>query len=321
MAAVKTFEILAPGPLTTVQDCGRFGFGAYGVPVSGAMDSSSLRIGNLLVGNAENEACLEITVVGPRIRALIDTEIAVTGADLDPHVNADPLKMWWSHFIRKGEVLSFKGLRNGCRAYLAVTGGIHVKNIMGSKSTNLSAGFGGFEGRSLRAGDILFSNSPHCSPKTEGWALTGDDIPAYPADQSIRVIFGPQDDHFPSKTREIFLDSTFRVTPQSDRTGIRLAGPPIKAKKNLEASIISEGVVPGTIQIPGDDQPIIILGETVTGGYRKIATVASADLPFLGQVKPGDKVNFRRISIDEAYQAIREQEERINKLKEKVRAK
>ncbi len=285
------------------------------------MDSFSLRIGNLLVSNAENEACLEITVVGPRIVALIDTEIAVTGADLYPHINADPLKMWCSHFIRKGEVLSFKGLRNGCRAYLAVTGGIHVKSIMGSKSTNLSAGFGGFEGRSLRAGDILFSNPSHCSPKTETWALQEDDIPADPADQSIRVIFGPQDDHFPSKTREIFLDATFRVTPQSDRTGIRLAGPPIEAKKNLGKSIISEGVVPGTIQIPGDAQPIIILGETVTGGYRKIATIASADLPFLGQVKPGDTVNFHRVSIDEAYQAIREQEKRINKLKEKMRAK
>ena len=282
------------------------------------MDFFSLRVGNLLVGNAEDEACLEITVMGPRAMALIDTAVAITGADLQPRINEKPLEMWRSHVLKKGEVLSFKGLRSGCRAYLAVGGGINVTTIMDSKSTNLAAGFGGLEGRPLRVRDILFTNSPHLHLKTEGLALAQKSIPVYPADWTLRVIFGPQDDHFPPKARGIFLGSPFKVTPQSDRTGIRLAGPHIEAKRGLKGSIISEGVVPGTIQIPGDAQPIIILGETVTGGYRKIATVISADLSLLGQLKPGDRVSFSRVSMDEAYQAIREMEEVINKFKRKV---
>ena len=305
MGAVKTLEILAPGPLTTVQDRGRFGFGRYGVPPSGAVDSFSLRKGNLLVGNAENEASLEITIIGPKIVALIDTLIAITGADLQPKVNKIPLEMWRSQLLKKGDVLSFKGPKSGCRAYLAIGGGISVQNIMGSKSTNLAAQFGGLDGRPLRKGDIISSDSPARYLKAVGRSLDKHLIPSYAKDQVLRVISGPQDDHFSTKAKEIFFDSPFRVTPQSDRTGIRLAGPHIEAKKNLKESIISEGVVPGTIQIPGDAQPIIILGETVTGGYRKIATVISADLPLLGQLKPGDTVNFRKVSMDEAYQAVR----------------
>jgi allophanate hydrolase subunit 2 len=183
---------------------------------------------------------------------------------------------------------------------------------MGSKSTNLAAQFGGLDGRPLRKGDIISSDSPARHLKAVGRSFDKALIPSYAKDQGIRVIPGPQDDHFSAKTREIFTGSPFRVTPQSDRTGIRLAGPHIAANKNLKESIISEGVVPGTIQIPGDGQPIIILGETVTGGYRKIATVISADLPLLGQLKPGDTINFRKVSMDEAYQAVREMEGTIN---------
>ena len=308
MGAVETLEILTPGPLTTVQDLGRFGFGQYGVPPSGALDTFSLRVGNLLVGNRENQASLEITVIGPKIVALIDVIIAITGADLQPAVNDTPLEMWRSYLLKKGDLLSFKGPRSGCRAYLAIGGGISVQDIMGSKSTNLAAQFGGLEGRPLRKGDVIFSDSPARHLNTVGKSLNKDSIPSYTKDQVLRVIPGPQDDHFSTKTKEIFTDSLFHVTPQSDRTGIRLAGPHIEANKNLKESIISEGVVPGTIQIPGDGQPIIILCETVTGGYRKIATVISADLPLLGQLKPGDTVNFRKVSMDEAYQAVREME-------------
>lgn len=304
MGTVEALEILAPGPLTTVQDRGRFGFGQYGVPPSGAVDSFSLRVGNLLVGNKEDEASLEITIIGPKIVALIDTLIAITGADLQPKVNKTPLEMWRSHFLKKGDVLSFKGPKSGCRAYLSIGGGISVQTIMGSKSTNLAAQFGGLEGRSLRKGDIISSDSPARHLKAVGRSLDKALIPSYPKNQTLRVISGPQDDHFSAKAKEIFLGSPFQLTPQSDRTGIRLAGPHIEAKKNLDKSIISEGVMPGTIQIPGDAQPIIILGETVTGGYRKVATVISADLPLLGQLKPGDTVNFRKVSTDEAYKTV-----------------
>lgn len=311
MGAVETLEILTPGPLTTVQDRGRFGFGGYGVPPSGALDSFSLRVGNLLVGNGENEASLEITVIGPKIIALIDVIIAITGADLQPNVNEIPLDMWQSHPLKKGDVLSFKGPKSGCRTYLAIGGGISVQNIMGSKSTNLAAQFGGLDGRPLRKGDIISSDSPARHLKAVGRSLDKALIPSYTKDQILRVISGPQDNHFSAKAKEIFLVSPFQVTSQSDRTGIRLTGPHIEAKKNLKESIISEGVVPGTIQIPGDAQPIIILGETVTGGYRKITTVISADLPLVGQLKPGDTVNFRKVSMDEAYQAIRKMENMV----------
>ena len=311
MGAVETLEILIPGPLTTVQDCGRFGFGGYGVPPSGAVDPFSLRVGNLLVGNRENEASLEITIIGPKIIALIDTLIAITGADLQPKVNEIPLEMWRSQLLKKDDILSFKAPKSGCRAYLAIGGGISVQSIMGSKSTNLAAQFGGLEGRPLRKGDIISSDSPARYLKAVGKSLDKARIPSYPKNQVLRVISGPQDDHFSTKAKKIFLGSPFQVTPQSDRTGIRLAGPQIEAKKNLKGSIISEGVVSGTIQIPGDAQPIIILGETVTGGYRKIATVISADLPLVGQLKPGDSVNFRKVSMDEAYKAVQKIEGRV----------
>ena len=320
MAAVRTLEILAPGALTTLQDRGRFGFGQYGVPPSGAVDPFSLRVGNLLVGNPEAEACLEITVIGPKIIALTDTAIAITGADLQPMINDTPLGMWRTHLLRKDEVLSFKGPRIGCRPYVAVGGGISIPDIMGSKSTNIAAGFGGLEGRPLRKGDVLYSDSPARYLNTKARAFNSANTPPYAKEQHLRVIFGPQDDHFPTQTKEIFLSSPFKVTPQSDRTGIRLGGPRIEAKKGLKESIISEGVVPGTIQIPGDAQPIIILGETVTGGYRKIATVISADLPLLGQLKPGDTVHFCSVSMDEAYRAVREMEEMIQRFKKEVGA-
>ncbi len=319
MARVKTLRIVIPGPLTTVQDRGRFGLGQYGVPPSGAADPFSLRVGNLLVGNAENEACLEITLLGPTIIALTDTAIAVTGADLQPTVNEKPLQMWRSHLLREGDTLSFKGPRSGCRAYLAVGGGISVPVIMGSRSTNLAARFGGLEGRPLRKGDILYSDSPSRHLKTEGISFDSEHISRlYAKDQILRVVFGPHDDHFSSNARDIFLGAAFAVTSQSDRTGIRLAGPRIEAKKGLKESIISEGVVPGAIQVPGDAQPIIILVETVTGGYRKIATVISADLHLLGQLTPGDTVRFCGVSMEEAYKAAREMEKMIGEFKDKA---
>ncbi len=317
MGSIETLEILAPGPLTTVQDLGRFGFGQYGVAPSGTLDSFSMRIGNLLVGNREDEACLEITLLGLKIRALVDLLIAVTGADLQPYLNGKSIQMWHSHIIRAKEILSFTGPKSGCRAYLALGGGISVTPLMESKSTNLSSGFGGFEGRALRKGDIVSSDSPQLHLRAEGKALDRDLIPTYGKNWVLRVLLGPQDDHFTKTGKTTFLNSSFNVTPHSDRTGIRLAGPAIRTRTGMEESIISEGVISGTIQIPGDGQPIIILSETVTGGYRKIATVISADLPLLGQVKPGDSINFQEVSMDEAYEAFRDMEGMIKKFKER----
>ena len=315
MAVVETLEVLSPGPLTTVQDRGRFGYGRYGVAPSGAVDSFSLRIGNLLVNNPEGEACLEITVLGLKVRALTDLVIAITGADLQPHLNEEPLKMWHSHFLRKADTLSFRGPRSGCRAYLALGGGISLSPIMESKSTTLFSRFGGLEGRALKGGAILSSDSPHLYLKARGRAVDQRWIPSYPKNWALRFAFGPQDDHFTEEGKRAFLHSSFEVTPQSDRTGVRLAGPVLQTKPGMEDSIISEGVISGTIQVPGDGQPIIILAETVTGGYRKIATVITADLPLLGQIKPGDTVHFQEVSVDEALQALREAEAIIERIR------
>ena len=316
MAAVETLKILTAGALTTVQDVGRFGAGRFGVPFSGAVDKFSLRIGNLLVGNPEDEAALEITVIGPRILALADAVIAVTGADMQPAINGEPVQMWRSQILRKGDILSFRGPRNGCRAYLMIGGGISVPVVMGSRSTNLSARFGGLEGRPLRKDDTLFSVSPAGHLSTESKTFDSASIPIYASEQKLRVIPGPQDHHFAIRSRELFLSSPFRVTPESDRVGIRLSGPRIEALQGLDESIISEGVVPGAIQVPGDAQPIILLGETITGGYRKIATVISADLPLLGQLRPGDTVRFSSVSVKEAISALKETETMIRRFKE-----
>jgi len=259
LGSIETLEILSPGPLTSVQDLGRYGFGRYGVAPSGALDSFSLRIGNLLVNNPEDEACLEITLMGLRARALTDLLIAITGADLEPHLNDKPIGTWRSRILRKGEILFFKGLKNGCRAYLALGGGINITQLMGSKSTNLGSGFGGLEGRPLQKGDVLLSDSPHMHMKAEGRELDQKWRPSYTNEWVLRVVFGPQDDHFTPEGRKEFLSSPFKVKPQSDRTGIRLTGPLIYTKAGLKESIISEDVISGTIQIPGDGQPIIIL--------------------------------------------------------------
>jgi biotin-dependent carboxylase-like uncharacterized protein len=311
MEAVKALEILSPGPLTTVQDLGRHGYGRYGVAPSGALDSFSLRVANLIVGNQEDEAGLEITLLGLKVQALTDLAVAVTGGDLQPQLNDESLKMWCLHTIRKGDILSFKTPKSGFRSYLALGGGMSVPPVMGSKSTNLSSGFGGLKGRPLKKGDILLSDSPKLYLDRAEKELDVKRIPEYPRDWDLRVLFGPQDDHFTKEVRNSFLNAVFKVTSKSDRTGLRLTGPSIQKIEGMEDSIISEGVISGTIQVPGDGQPIIILGETVTGGYRKIATVIRADIPLLGQIKPEDQLRFSEVSMEEALEAFREVEEMI----------
>lgn len=309
MERVRALEVISAGPLTTVQDLGRYGLGRFGVPPSGGLDPFSLRVANLLVGNREDEACLETTLMGLKVRALTDLVIAITGGDLQPHLNDAPSAMWRSLTILKDDVLHFKALKAGCRAYLAIGGGLSLEPVLGSKSTNLISGFGGYEGRSLRIGDILFTTSPsdHCNSITR--ALDNDRIPVYTKDRVLRILWGPQDADFTPESKTRLFDSPFKVTPMSDRTGIRLSGPPIQRIEGINESIISEGVVPGSIQVPGDGQPIIILVETVTGGYRKIATIIGADIPLLGQIKPGDSLLFRAVSLEQALFALDESEQ------------
>jgi len=272
-------------------------------------------VANLLVGNPETEAGLEITLMGLKMRVLTDLVVALCGGDLRPYLNDKPFNMWRSQMLRKGDTLLLKAPRTGCRAYLAAGGGIHVAPVLASKSTNLASKFGGYEGRALRRGDVLFSAAPDRHFRSAGKIFKSEVRWSHTGDWGLRVLLGPQEKDFPEESKELFLDSPFTVSSQSDRTGIRLSGPTLHREKDLGDSIISEGIVPGAIQVPGDGQPIILLVETVTGGYRKIATVISADLPLLGQVKPGDQVRFREVSMAEARTALQERENHIHLLK------
>jgi antagonist of KipI len=274
-----------------------------------------MRVGNLLVGNDENAAVVETTLMGLRIKALRDAVVAVTGGNLQPRKGSKPLPMWRSHLVREGETIVFSGPASGFRSYLAVAGGIQVEMVLGSRSTNLSSGFGGFAGRALRKGDLLVVETVKDPIRFEGRAFWPEAVPVYASPWRLRTVWGPQDDHFSEEGRRLFATSTFSVSSDSDRTGIRLKGPAVKRKDDLEESIISEGILSGAIQVPGDGQPIILLNETASGGYRKIATVISADLHLLGQITPGDEVRFEAVSMETAVQALRELKNRMDRFK------
>ena len=316
MKQVEALEVLEPGILTSIQDMGRYGFSQFGVPSSGALDIFSLRVANLLVGNREEEAVLETTLMGLKIRALKEIVISITGGDLCSTLNEEPLEIWRTHLLVEGDIIHFKKVRAGCRAYLAVSGGLVVPKIMGSCSTYLSGNFGGLEGRKLRRGDILHTLRIPSSLNKLGLRFPLDWIPSLEKEVSLRVIPGPQDHHFTEEGVQTFSSSSYQVTPRCDRMGVRLEGPKIERRSSVEESIISEGLISGAIQVPGDGKPIIILTELVTGGYTKIATVISTDLPKVAQLKPGDQVRFKPISIEEAHDLLKEQEERLRDFKE-----
>jgi biotin-dependent carboxylase-like uncharacterized protein len=316
---VAAFEVIEPGILTTIQDLGRYGFSQFGVPPSGALDSFSFRAGNLLVGNREEAAGLEVTLMGLKIRSLKEVVISITGGDLSPTLNEEPLAMWRTHLLGEGDVVRFKKVKAGCRAYLAVSGGFVVSGIMGSSSTYLSGNFGGLEGRKLRRGDILHALDTPSSFIKLNLRFPGDWIPSLEKEVLLKAIPGPQDHHFTEEGFQTFCSSSYHVTPQCDRMGVRLEGPTIKRRSDVEESIISEGLISGAIQVPGNGKPIIILTELVTGGYTKIATIISTDLPRVAQLKPGDQVRFMPVSIEEAHDLLREQEERLKGFKKMIR--
>ncbi len=311
MERAATFEVLDPGILTTIQDLGRYGFSQFGVPPSGALDTFSLRVGNLLVGNRGEEAGLETTLMGLKIRALREVVIAVTGGDLSPALNEESLEMWRTHLLVEGDVIAFKKVQAGCRAYLTVSDGFVVPKIMGSCSTYLSGNFGGLEGRKLRRGDVLYAPDTSASLDRLGLRFPSDWVPFLEKETCLRIIPGPQNHHFTEKGFQTFYSSPYQVTRECDRMGIRLEGPEIERRSDVEESIISEGLISGAIQVPGDGKPIIILTELVTGGYTKIGTIISTDLPLVAQLKPGDRVRFKPISIEESHLLLREREKKL----------
>ena len=299
-----------PGLLTTVQDIGRFGFEKFGMPVAGAMDSYALQVANILVGNAPHEGGLEVSFIGLTLTFEGQGLIAITGADLGATLNGQQIKPWQSLQVNSGDELKFAALKKGCRAYLAVQGGFDIPYVMGSKSTYLRGSIGGYKGRKLLMGDELKSNE--IKKKLSPEILPEEFIPSY-ENKTIRVILGPQADYFSTDERSNFLCSTYKITNQYDRMGYRLEGPSIKHNKGPD--IISDGIVPGSIQVPGHGQPIIMLADCQTaGGYSKIATVISVDLPILAQLMPGNEVNFEEVTIEKAQLVYNLKESKLAKL-------
>lgn len=311
------FKVIKPGLLTTVQDLGRRGYERFGIGAAGAMDPYALRMANLLAGNEENLAGLEITLQGPVLEVLSDCVIAVTGANLQPRVNGKDIPMWASVPVKKGEIIEFGPLKSGCRTYLAVNGGIDVPLVMGSRSTYLRGNIGGYNGRALKKGDVL-EKGEEFLPLKRKRRLAPELIPTYSGQISVRVIEGPQANMFPEKSREKFYTGIFSITPQSDRMGCRLQGPSLEIEEGYEH--ITDPVPPGSIQVPPDGNPIILLADRqTTGGYAKIATVISVDLPKIAQGKPGDQIQFIKVDLQESHKLLKEKEKLFRLLKLQLR--
>ncbi|MEO7086419.1 MAG: biotin-dependent carboxyltransferase family protein [Gemmatimonadaceae bacterium] len=305
-----TFRIVTGGLQTTIQDLGRVGHQSAGVPGGGAMDRAALRIANLLVGNDDGAAAIEAALIGPAITFDGATLVAVAGGDLEPSVNGAPVPSWHPIMIPRGGTLRFGRARFGCRAYIAIAGGIDVPMVFGSRSTYLRAEFGGFEGRALRSGDLLQAGAPSAlsarlaaSLPDHGavarWSIGGTLRPRYSDDIIVRLIPGAHAGALNDVSRERLFDATFHVSSNSDRMGYRLEGVELALDEPIE--LLSEGVVFGTVQLPPSGVPIVLMADgQTTGGYPRIGEVATVDLPLMAQLKPGDRVRFRPISVQDA---------------------
>lgn len=296
-------RVVRAGLCTTLQDGGREGYRALGVALGGAVDALAVRLVNLLVGNAENAPALEFTLQGPTLTFADETVVALGGGDFG-------LPRWRPLRVHAGETLHLGAVGQGCRGYLAVAGGFRVPTILGSGGTDLRGGFGGHQGRSLRDGDLLVAGRgrAHFRP---GWRMDERLVarPANPA--TVRILAGAEAAEFPAD----WTEHAYAVSSRSDRMGVRLAGPAIKRAAGRD--LISSPVVPGTIQVPPDGQPIVLLCDAQTiGGYPKLGHVITADLPVLAQLKPGDQVRFRPVSRPEAVEALRVREQGIAVLRE-----
>ncbi len=310
---MSALKVVRAGLFDTLQDLGRIGFMALGMPTAGAMDRIGLTLANALAGNPTNTAGLEIGVMGPDL--LVEAEsvrIALVGPLSPSLIEGDnapkPIDSDRSHLLKRGQVLRVGMVEGSSTAYLAVAGGFDIHPFMGSLSTYARAGIGGFDGRKLAVDDVL--------PLKRDSAPTGDERKLGGAfdygSGPIRVIWGPQDDYFSDAGRQTFVSSEYKVSKEADRMGIRFEGPTIEHSKG--ADIISDGIGPGAIQVPGAGLPIVLLGDRQTvGGYSKIATVASVDLPRLGRLLPGRTVRFAAITVEEAENLRREQETRLQR--------
>ena len=306
-------EVLRGGAQTTVQDRGRIGFQDLGFSESGVMDRRAFRLANALLDNAPNDAVLEITLIGPKLLFRSDNCFVITGADLGAELNGAGIEMNRVYAAKAGDILSWpKGFPKkpgGLRAYLGLAGGIDVPMLMGSRSTYLRGKLGGFEGRALREGDILEFCAPERSlPNMSARFVREDQESVYgAAEKTVRVVLGPQDDRFTEKGIQTFLNEIYTVTDKSDRMGFRLDGPVLEHV--TVADIVSDGIAYGAVQVPREGKPIILLADRqATGGYTKIANVITVDIPKVAQSRPGAKIRFVQVSVEEAQTLILEEE-------------
>ncbi|CBS89437.1 biotin-dependent carboxyltransferase family protein [Azospirillum lipoferum] len=307
--------VVRPGLFATIQDLGRFGFQELGMPVAGALDPVALRLANALVGNPQGMAGLEIALLGPVLRVdAASVRIAAVGPlamTLEREGEATrPLEPHRSHSLRQGDLLRLGAVDGASVAYLAVAGGFALAPVMGSLSAYVRAGIGPLGGRPLGQDDrlpLVRDGAPDGPPDEQELELPQP--PDY-GSGPLRVVLGPQDDRFTEQALATFLSATYHVGKQADRMGLRLEGPALKHRGS--ADIPSDGLVTGSIQVPGNGQPILLLNDHQTaGGYAKIATVISADLPRTGRLRPGDCLSFQAVTVDEAEAIRRRQEQAI----------
>jgi antagonist of KipI len=310
-------RIIRAGQLTTVQDLGRCGHRAEGVPQSGAADAFALRVANALVGNPESAAGLEFTFAGPEVEFSEPVVVALGGA------TCDGMEPWTLRAFAAGERLALGGCTRGCRGYLAIAGGVEVPLVLGSRSTYLRGSFGGHEGRALRDGDVLriavgagdILKADAAALRTR-WRIDPRILPTYTSEVTLRVIAGAQAEEFGLG----WIESVFEVSTQSDRMGLRLKGASLTRASGEE--LLSSAVAPGTIQVPPDGNPVVLLadGQTI-GGYPQIGHVITVDLPLVAQLRPGDTVRFSLVELDEAHRLLRAREHAIALLKQGLRGK
>jgi antagonist of KipI len=310
------------GFLTSVQDLGRSGFREFGVSAGGALDSFGLRVANLLVGNDEGAAGLEITLGGLQLRSEDERVVAWCGGEFDGQIESTPLPAGHSAHLQAGKRLKFGRPQIGCRAWLAVSGGIDVPVVIGSRSTDLRTQFGGFEGRRLRDGDVIRlvgePRSPNRATGVSSWTAPHDWVSPAKPKPILRFIRGVDWNRFNASTLQRLTSETFTVSSDSDRMGVRLEGPELK--RIDQSDLISEAVAPGTIQVPPNGKPILLLGDCQTiGGYPKIADVITVDLGLAAQFRAGDHVRFSEVSLTDAHRLLLEREREFERFRIGIR--
>ncbi|MBM7649827.1 biotin-dependent carboxylase-like uncharacterized protein [Bacillus ectoiniformans] len=317
-------KVIKPGLQTTVQDNGRNGYYALGMPPSGAMDKYSFRSANLLVGNKEEAAVLEATYIGPELEFQTNTTIAITGGTFPAKVNGETVPLWQPISVSKGDVLAFDFVKEGARVYIAVSGGIEVPIKMGSRSTYTLCGIGGFNGRALKEGDVLEIGNMTRSSVNHGIQIPEELRPAFSKTYEIRVVIGLCSYRLTEESKQKFLSIDWTVTPDANRVGYRFKGEPLDFVPREQpfgagsnpSNVTDLGYPIGSIQVPAGIEPIALLHDAVTGGgYATIATIISADLNVMGQIKSNEKVRFVSVSLDEAIEARKELEEKLEKIR------